>query len=79
MCGESGIGKTSLIQQFVAEQGNAARTLWGGCAALFAPQPLAPLYDIARQVGGNLAASLAAADLTPAYRTGYGVAAAAYI
>ena len=59
--GEPGIGKTSLIQQFVAGQGNATRTLWGGCAALFAPQPLAPLHDMARQVGGSLAASLVAA------------------
>ena len=60
--GEAGIGKTSLIQQFVTERGQAARTLWGGCAALFTPQPLAPLYDIARQVGGDLAAALAAAS-----------------
>jgi GTPase SAR1 family protein len=59
--GEAGIGKTSLIQQFVAGQGDSVRTLWGGCAALFTPQPLAPLYDMARQVGGNLAASLSAA------------------
>ena len=59
--GEPGIGKTSLIQQFVAGRGDAVRTLWGGCAPLFAPQPLAPLYDMARQAGGNLAATLAGA------------------
>jgi DNA-binding CsgD family transcriptional regulator len=60
--GEAGIGKTSLIQQFAEERGDAARVLWGGCAALFAPQPLAPLYDVAHQVGGDLAAALAAAS-----------------
>lgn len=59
--GEAGIGKTSLIQEFVAAQGDAARVLWGGCAALFTPQPLAPLYDVARQVGGDLATALATA------------------
>lgn len=60
--GEAGIGKTSLIQQFAEERGQSARVLWGGCAALFAPQPLAPLYDVARQAGGDLAAALAAAS-----------------
>jgi len=60
--GEAGIGKTSLLQQFVEERGAAARVLWGGCAALFAPQPLAPLYDMARQAGGELEATLVAAS-----------------
>ena len=59
--GEAGIGKTSLLQEFVAGRGQSGRVLWGGCAALFTPQPLAPLYDVARQVGGEFAAALAAA------------------
>jgi DNA-binding CsgD family transcriptional regulator/tetratricopeptide (TPR) repeat protein len=59
--GEAGIGKTSLLKQFAAEQCKAARVLWGGCEALFTPHPLAPLYDIARQAGGEFPLAIAAA------------------
>ena len=59
--GEAGIGKTSLLQQFVREQCKAAQVLWGGCEALFTPHPLAPLYDIARQAGGEFPLAIAAA------------------
>lgn len=63
--GEAGIGKTALLRQFAAVQrgakGAPARVLWGGCEALFTPHPLAPLYDIARQVGGDFPAVLDAA------------------
>ncbi|GAC1450116.1 MAG: AAA family ATPase [Ktedonobacterales bacterium] len=52
--GEAGIGKTALIERFVESQRTTARTLWGGCEALFTPRPLGPLYDIARQIGGKL-------------------------
>lgn len=51
VCGEAGIGKTSLLQEFVDRQGTASRVLWGGCETLFTPHPLAPLYDMARQAG----------------------------
>jgi len=60
--GEAGIGKTALIRQFVDETGDAARALWSGCESLFTPQPLAPLYDIARQAGGTLAEALDSAS-----------------
>ena len=56
--GEAGIGKTALLRQFAQQQGRAKRVLWGGCEALFTPHPLAPLYDIARQIGGPLLAQL---------------------
>ncbi|WP_119302585.1 ATP-binding protein [Dongia deserti] len=60
--GEAGIGKTALLRQFAAGQraakGLPARVLWGGCEALFTPHPLAPLYDIARQIGGEFPAAL---------------------
>jgi DNA-binding CsgD family transcriptional regulator/tetratricopeptide (TPR) repeat protein len=59
--GEAGIGKTSLLQEFAAGQGGAARILWGSCEALFTPHPLAPLYDIARQAGEDFSSALAAA------------------
>src|SRR5690348_1083334 len=59
--GEAGIGKTSLLRQFAERRQKGARMLWGGCEALFTPHPLAPLYDIARQVGGDFTAALGAA------------------
>ncbi len=49
--GEAGIGKTSLVEHFVAQQPTATRVLWGACEALFTPRPLGPLYDIAPQMG----------------------------
>jgi predicted ATPase/DNA-binding CsgD family transcriptional regulator len=52
--GEAGIGKTTLVRQFIAEHRNVSRVLWGGCEALFTPRPLGPLHDIARQAQGNL-------------------------
>src|ERR1043165_8821821 len=52
--GEAGIVKTSLVEQFVERQKNECRVLWGGCDALFTPRPLGPLYDVARQIRGDL-------------------------
>ncbi|MEO7206648.1 MAG: LuxR C-terminal-related transcriptional regulator [Steroidobacteraceae bacterium] len=54
---EAGIGKTALLQEFARTQ-VGARVLWGGCDALFAPRPLGPLYDIARQTQGELLAAI---------------------
>jgi DNA-binding CsgD family transcriptional regulator/tetratricopeptide (TPR) repeat protein len=54
---EAGMGKTALIQAFAKAQ-VGARVLWGGCDALFAPRPLGPLYDIARQTQGELLAAI---------------------
>lgn len=61
--GEAGIGKTSLLQQFTEARrdDDGARVLWGGCEALFTPHPLAPLYDIARQIGGDFPHEIATA------------------
>src|SRR6185312_11591708 len=58
--GEAGIGKTTLLQAFAAQQRKAPRVLWGGCDALFTPRPLAPLHDIARQSSKRLLAALEA-------------------
>ncbi len=60
--GECGIGKTSLIRQFAQAQEKAARFLWGGCEALFTPHPLAPLQDIARQIGDDFLSVICAAS-----------------
>lgn len=56
--GEAGIGKTSLVEQFVRERANSTRVLWGACDSLFTPRPLGPLHDIALQAKGNLLALL---------------------
>jgi len=55
--GEAGIGKTSLVDAFLARV-PAARVLRGGCEALFTPRPLGPLYDIAENIDGELARAL---------------------
>jgi DNA-binding CsgD family transcriptional regulator/tetratricopeptide (TPR) repeat protein len=57
--GEAGVGKTSLVRTFAEEQSNNARMAWGACDGLFTPEPLAPLLDLAGQLGGGLAAALA--------------------
>jgi ATP/maltotriose-dependent transcriptional regulator MalT len=52
--GEAGIGKTSLIERFVAGQRKLARVLWGACDDMFSPQPLGPFLDIALQLPSDL-------------------------
>ncbi|HJT58954.1 MAG TPA: AAA family ATPase [Ktedonobacteraceae bacterium] len=59
--GEAGIGKTSLMEQFVNQQASSVRCLWGTCEALFTPHPLGPLYDIAAQTQGDLYALMSRA------------------
>ena len=48
--GEAGIGKTSLVEHFIAGCPPTTRALWGACEALFTPRALGPLYDIAQQL-----------------------------
>jgi DNA-binding CsgD family transcriptional regulator len=52
--GESGIGKTALVETFQAQL-HGARWLWGACDGLLTPRPLGPLFDIAGQTDGQLA------------------------
>jgi DNA-binding CsgD family transcriptional regulator len=47
VCGEAGIGKTSLVRA-LAGQARGVTLWWGACDALQTPHPLAPLHDIAR-------------------------------
>ena len=47
--GEPGIGKTALIGQFISDIGDRAHVLLGTCDVLLTPQPLGPIWDIARQ------------------------------
>ncbi len=52
--GESGIGKTALVDEFQRRL-KGARWLWGACDGLLTPRPLGPLFDIASQLDGELA------------------------
>jgi DNA-binding CsgD family transcriptional regulator len=47
VAGEAGIGKSTLLRAFAARHPDV-RLWWGACDALQTPNPLAPLYDIAR-------------------------------
>jgi DNA-binding CsgD family transcriptional regulator/tetratricopeptide (TPR) repeat protein len=53
--GESGMGKTVLLEEF-QHQLPGARWLWGGCDGLLTPRPLGPLFDISAQLDGDFAA-----------------------
>lgn len=46
--GEAGIGKTSLVREFLARHRDDANVLFGACDDLLTPQALAPFWDIAR-------------------------------
>jgi DNA-binding CsgD family transcriptional regulator len=59
VAGEAGIGKTALLRRFCAGVDGPARVLWAGCDPLFTPRPLGPVLDLARAVGGELAARAA--------------------
>ncbi|MER7519449.1 AAA family ATPase [Streptomyces sp. NPDC126499] len=60
--GEAGIGKTSVVRRFAEETGASgrARVLTGACDPLSAPRPLAPLTDIAEQLGPPVTQALEA-------------------
>src|SRR5690242_19269265 len=53
VCGEAGIGKTSLVKTFSKQQDDCI-VYHGACDALFTPRPRAPLYDIIWQVRNDL-------------------------
>ena len=64
VAGEAGVGKTALLEEIrnrvsgngAARHGAAGvRWLWGACEGSFTPRPLGPVYDVAAQVGGELA------------------------
>jgi DNA-binding CsgD family transcriptional regulator/tetratricopeptide (TPR) repeat protein len=60
--GEAGIGKTSVVDRFVELRRRAARVLWGRCDALFTPQPLGPLHDMAAHLPEDLQQQLRSTD-----------------
>jgi len=52
--GESGMGKTALVEAF-QRRTERTRWLWGACDGLLTPRPLGPLFDIAAQLDSELA------------------------
>ncbi|HEX6854572.1 MAG TPA: AAA family ATPase [Streptosporangiaceae bacterium] len=52
--GEAGIGKSALVDELHRDL-PGARWSWGACDGLFTPRPLGPLFDLASQLGGELA------------------------
>jgi DNA-binding CsgD family transcriptional regulator/tetratricopeptide (TPR) repeat protein len=51
--GESGIGKSVLLEEFAREVGRA-RWYWAACDGLFTPAALGPLLELAGLLGGEL-------------------------
>lgn len=51
--GEAGVGKSALLEELQHRLPDATWA-WGACDGLFTPRPLAPLHDIAREIGGGL-------------------------
>src|SRR4051794_2769373 len=51
--GEAGVGKSSLVEELQHVLSDATWA-WGACDGLFTPRPLAPLRDIAAELGGDL-------------------------
>jgi ATP/maltotriose-dependent transcriptional regulator MalT len=58
ICGEAGIGKTSIVKLFCKEKKDICTIYTGSCDALFTPRPLAPLYDIIWQLGSEIRESI---------------------
>lgn len=59
--GEAGIGKSSLVREFVDAHGDDSHICFGSCDDLLTPQPLGPLRDIA-QNESSLAGALETDD-----------------
>ena len=62
--GEPGIGKTSLVNRFLADLGADARVLLGACDDLSIPRPLGAIHDLAGTLSPALEEALAA-DASP--------------
>ncbi|HEY4346327.1 MAG TPA: AAA family ATPase [Gaiellaceae bacterium] len=58
--GEPGIGKTSLVSQFVRGLGSETRVLQGTCDDLSIPRPLGPIRDLVGCVSPALSGAIAA-------------------
>ena len=72
LAGEAGAGKTSLVRQFLLGAGDV-RVLTSFCEDLVVPEPLGPLYDLAREAKDGDDFSLMMIERTGKY-IGTGVA-----
>jgi DNA-binding CsgD family transcriptional regulator/tetratricopeptide (TPR) repeat protein len=69
VAGEAGVGKSALVERLRLELPQA-NWWWGACDGLFTPRPLGPLFDLAEQIGGDLAELCrAGADRDVLFRT----------
>lgn len=62
VCGEAGIGKTSLIRGLFGQMPRGWHAATGGCDALFTPRPLGPVRDMAGMLGPQVRALLEKGD-----------------
>jgi DNA-binding CsgD family transcriptional regulator/tetratricopeptide (TPR) repeat protein len=62
LCGESGAGKTSLVEAFVELWARDERVLWGVCDPLPTPRPLGPIHDLAPRLAPATRAALEQGD-----------------
>jgi ATP/maltotriose-dependent transcriptional regulator MalT len=62
LSGEAGIGKSSVLQAWLADPGREAQLLIGWCDDFLTRRTLGPLHDISRTVGGQLAEAISTAD-----------------
>src|ERR1700722_17196989 len=53
IAGEAGAGKSVLVERFQRDLPDAIWS-WGACDGLSTPRPLAPLFDLAHDLGGAL-------------------------
>ena len=62
--GEAGIGKSALVERFLAGR-TAVHAHVAACDGLFTPAPLAPLLDLAETLGGELVSLLGRHPVVP--------------
>jgi DNA-binding CsgD family transcriptional regulator len=62
VAGESGIGKSTLVDAWCQDAGHDARVLQGWCDDFLTKRTLGPLRDVARRTGGALADAVGGAD-----------------
>jgi len=60
--GESGAGKTSLVEAFADSWVHDERVLWGACDPLPTPRPLGPIRDVAHRLAAATQTLLAESD-----------------
>jgi ATP/maltotriose-dependent transcriptional regulator MalT len=63
VCGEAGIGKSTLVEQFIKQTPRTTRFLWGHCDALETSRVLGPINEVI--AGMSIAAGTGAAARSP--------------